>query len=73
MDFYDDDDDLLAQWWEWEELSDDDDYYIAAALLTNIEHKRTKIKRRSSVSGREIIHRDMFAGNIHIDGVYGEW
>lgn len=54
-------------------MSNDDDYYIAAALLTNIEHKRTKRKRRSSVSGREIIHRDMFAGNIHIDGVYGEW
>ncbi|XP_052143087.1 uncharacterized protein LOC127762654 [Oryza glaberrima] len=47
MDFYDgDDDDLITEWWDQEELSDDDDYYIAAVLLMDIEHKRTKRKRR---------------------------
>ncbi|BAF09640.2 Os02g0676600 [Oryza sativa Japonica Group] len=64
MNFYDgdddDDDDLITEWWDQEELSDDDDYYIAAALLTDIEHKRTKRKRRGSVPGREIIYRDRF-------------
>nr|ASR75324.1 Harbinger transposon protein [Oryza rufipogon] len=47
-----------------EEAFDDDDYYIAAALLTDIEHKKTKRKRRGSVMGREIIYRDRFAGNL---------
>ncbi len=74
MDFYDgdddDDDDLITEWWDQEELSDDDDYYIAAALLTDIEHKRTKRKRRGSVPGREIIYRDRFAGNLRIVADY---
>ncbi|XP_066165931.1 uncharacterized protein [Oryza sativa Japonica Group] len=73
MHFYDDDDDdddLITDWWDQEELSDDDDYYIAAALLTDIEHKRTKRKRRGSVPGREIIHRDRFAGNLRIVADY---
>ncbi|XP_052136453.1 uncharacterized protein LOC127754887 [Oryza glaberrima] len=71
MDFYDDDDDnLITEWWDQEELSDDDDYYIVAALLTDIEHKRTKRKRRGSVPAREIIHRDRFAGNLRIVADY---
>nr|XP_025880464.1 uncharacterized protein LOC112938633 [Oryza sativa Japonica Group] len=73
MDFYDDDDDdddLITDWWDQEELSDDDDYYIAAALLTDIEHKRTKRKHHGSVPGREIIHRDRFAGNLRIVADY---
>ena len=74
MDFYDgdddDDDDLITEWWDQEELFDDDDYYIAAALLTDIEHKRTKRKRRGSVPGREIIYRDRFAGNLRIVADY---
>ncbi|XP_052156408.1 uncharacterized protein LOC127774168 [Oryza glaberrima] len=73
MDFYDDDDDdddLITDWWDQEELSNDDDYYIAAALLTYIEHKRTKRKRRGLVPGHEIIHRDRFAGNLRIVADY---
>ena len=69
MDFYDDDD-LITDWWDQEELSDDDDYYIVAAILTDIERKRTKRKRRGSVPAREIIHRDRFAGNLRIVADY---
>ncbi|CAL4951201.1 unnamed protein product [Urochloa decumbens] len=67
------DDDLIAQWWEEEDDSDDsddsdndDDYdhYIIAAAILGMEHERTKAKHRGSVSGRQVVMREMPSGTL---------
>ncbi|CAO2198783.1 unnamed protein product [Urochloa humidicola] len=60
-------DDLIAQWWEWEEENDsDDDDYIIAAIILGMEHERTKTKRHGSVSGHQVVTRDIPSGDSHI-------
>jgi len=70
MVFTDDEDDFFEQWWEEEESDDDDLVALMLLLAETKKRSHNKKRRRGSMPGRQVVPRDIHAGNSRIVAYY---
>lgn len=56
----------MEQWWEEEEESDEEDYCHRSCSSSEMNHEKTKKRRRGSIPGRIVVPRDIFSTNLRI-------
>jgi len=70
MVFTDDEDDFFEQWWEEEESDDDDLVALMLLLAETKKRSHNKKRRHGSMPSRQVVPRDIHAGNSRIVADY---